>query len=242
MTVPLRALLLSAGLGTRLRPLTLHLPKCLVPIAGEPLLGIWLKKLELLGCEMTLINTHYLNDQVDQFINSWVSKSMVIKTDYEPVLLGTAGTLLKNSSFFSDSTGLLIHSDNVTSTDLKELLNAHSQKPSHCLLTMLTFTSSAPQSCGIVETDERGVVQAFHEKVDNPPGNNANGAVYVFDKPFLNWLTSLDENISDFSTEVLPKLLGRIQTWKTAQPYIDIGTKEALEEAHLIFGDLDLNQ
>ena len=64
MKKPFRALLLAAGLGTRLRPITLETPKCLVPIGGEPLLGRWLRQLELAGCEAVLINTHYLADQV----------------------------------------------------------------------------------------------------------------------------------------------------------------------------------
>ena len=60
MKQPLRALLLAAGLGTRLRPITLNKPKCLVPIGGEPLLSRWLRQLEQAGCESVLINTHYL--------------------------------------------------------------------------------------------------------------------------------------------------------------------------------------
>ena len=68
MSRPLRALLLAAGLGTRLRPITLQTPKCLVPVAGEPLLGRWLQQLEAAGCEAVLINTHYLADQVEAFL------------------------------------------------------------------------------------------------------------------------------------------------------------------------------
>jgi mannose-1-phosphate guanylyltransferase len=71
MSRPLRALLLSAGLGTRLRPLTLYTPKCLVPIGGYPLLGRWLRKLEQAGCKAVLVNTHYLAEQVEAYLQSW---------------------------------------------------------------------------------------------------------------------------------------------------------------------------
>ena len=94
-----RALLLAAGLGTRLRPITLDTPKCLVPIGGKPLLGHWLRKLELSGCESVLINTHYLAEQVEIFLKSWKSPTMDVQTVHEPVLLGTAGTLLANQGF-----------------------------------------------------------------------------------------------------------------------------------------------
>ena len=114
MNQPLRALLLAAGLGTRLRPLTMHTPKCLVPINGEPLLGRWLRNLEQVGCEAVLVNTHYLAEQVTAYLQSWNS-TIAIQNVYEHELLGTAGTLRANQAFFANSTGMLIHADNAMS-------------------------------------------------------------------------------------------------------------------------------
>ncbi len=226
----LRALLLSAGLGTRLRPLTLKTPKCLVKIAGKPLLEIWLEQLEELQCEEVIINTHYLANQVEEFLLRRQG-SLRIKIKYEPELLGTAGTLIANRNFFQDSTGLLLHSDNLTTTALKEFLKAHRNKPKDCLLTMMTFKTSNPSNCGIVKTDERAVLQEFYEKVPNPPGNIANSAIYLFDTPFIQWLERQNHNISDFSTEIIPKLIGKIYTWQTNDFFMDIGTPQALAEA-----------
>ena len=231
MTRPLRALLLAAGLGTRLRPLTLHTPKCLVQIGGEPLLGRWLRQLEATGCEAVLVNTHYLPEQVTSFLKAWQSDGMAVQVVHEPELLGTAGTLLVNRSFFDGASGLLIHADNAMAADLSGLLAAHAQRPSNCLLTMLTFQTDQPSSCGIVETDYQGVIIAFHEKVANPPGHCANGALYAFDPAFLDYLSNMTPPPSDFSTEVIPTLLGKIQSWHTDQPYLDIGTPEALVTA-----------
>jgi len=231
MSRPLRALLLAAGLGTRLRPLTLHTPKCLVSVAGEPLLGRWLRQLEATGCEAVLINTHYLADQVEAFLQQRSTGPMHVHTIHEPELLGTAGTLLANRAFFEGSIGLLIHADNAMAEDLQGLLAAHAARPAQCLLTMLTFRTDKPHSCGIVTTDAQGIVTAFHEKVADPPGTCANGALYVFDSPFLDRLSSMAPQPSDFSTEVIPTLMGRIQTWHTKQPYLDIGTPAALAAA-----------
>ena len=94
MKYKLKALILAAGFGTRLRPLTLNKPKCLVEIGGIPLLENWLIKLEAIGCNETLINTHYLSTKVDNFLGSYNSEKMKIKSVYEPILLGTLGTLL----------------------------------------------------------------------------------------------------------------------------------------------------
>ena len=96
---------------------------------------------------------------------------------------------------------------------------------------MLTFRTDQPRSCGIVATDALGVVTAFHEKVADPAGNCANGALYAFDPEFVEFLAGMQLAPSDFSTEVIPTLMVRIQTWHTEQPYLDIGTPQALEAA-----------
>lgn len=232
-----RALLLAAGLGTRLRPVTLKTPKCLVEIGGEPLMGRWLKQLELAGCEAVLVNTHYLADQVRDFLRNWKSPVMSVESVHEPNLLGTGGTLVANQEFFSGSTGVLIHADNAMAGDLRSFLSAHLNREPCCLLTMLTFTTGTPSSCGIVEIDDKQIVQAFHEKVEKPPGDRANGALYAFEQDFLDHLNLMNESPRDFSTEVIPKLLGRIQTWHTHDAYLDIGTPEALTSAQKIIKD-----
>ena len=102
MKKKIRALLLSAGFGTRLRPLTYKIPKCLVEINGESLLVNWLKKLENIGCDEVLINTHYRSSQVNKVIEKWNQKKLKVRTVFEEKLLGTAGTLRANSDFFEN--------------------------------------------------------------------------------------------------------------------------------------------
>ena len=239
MKIPFRAILLAAGLGTRLRPITLRTPKCLVPVVGEPLLGRWLRQLELAGCEAVLVNTHYLADQVIDFLEQWSSPTMRIVSTYEPKLLGTAGTLIANRDFFEGSSGLLIHADNAMEGQLHDLLVAHQSRSLNCLMTMLTFTTDSPRSCGIIATDPNGVVMSFHEKVSDPPGNCANGALYVFDTELLDCLSKMNPIPSDFSTEVIPSLLGRIQAWHTEKAYIDIGNPAALIKAQSLLAPVE---
>ena len=102
---------------------------------------------------------------------------------------------------------------------------------------MLTFESKNPTQCGIVEIDSVGIVKNFHEKVSNPPGNRANGAIYVFDYDFIDFLNNLNVKLFDFSNEVLPKLIGKIYTYHTSGYYIDIGTIENLNYAKKIFSN-----
>lgn len=235
---PIRCLLLAAGLGTRLRPLTDHIPKCLVEVGGKPIISWWLDCLKTVDCEKVIINTHYHSTQVTKHLNIYERGKLEIQEQFEKNLLGTAGTLIKHASFFEGVTGLLIHADNATDTSLKELIEAHQSRPEYCMMTMLTFSTDEPSKCGIVEIDNNGVVQEFHEKVKYPPGNRANGAVYVFEEELLNYLIKSQKDASDFSTEVLPRLVGRIYTHHIHDHFIDIGTPESLSKARRIWSTL----
>jgi mannose-1-phosphate guanylyltransferase len=221
----MRALLLSAGLGTRLRPLTETTPKCLVPVKGQPLLGIWLRQLSNAGIGPFLINTHYLAAQVKAYIDGSAFGESVTLV-HESELLGTAGTLLANLEFFDCQDGFLIHADNYSRADLTKFVEAHHERPHGCVMTMMTFRSDNPSSCGIVELDGRGVVIGFHEKVKSPPGNLANAAVYIISTEMMEILRADFQRVSDFSTEVLPYFQGRIFTYQTPEAFYDVGTPE----------------
>ena len=99
---------------------------------------------------------------------------MVIKENYEEKLLGTAGTLIKHKDFFKDSRIIMLHTDNMTNFDLSELIKADEQRPKNCLMTMLTFETNSPQTCGIIERDKDMIVRNFFEKAKRfwPNGTN----------------------------------------------------------------------
>ncbi len=227
----MRAILLAAGCGTRLRPLTNTIPKCLVPIKGKPLLEIWLERLTNAGIGPFLINTHYLAEQVEDFIDETPYRDHV-KLVNEHELSGTAGTLIANLDFFQGKDGLLIHADNYCLADFNAFQQAHWNRPPECLMTMMTFRAGDPTSCGVVELDDRGVVIGFHEKVSKPPGNLANGAVYILSAEFLHDLAMDFSSVTDFSTEVLNRLLGRIYSYETSEPFLDVGTPQTYEQAN----------
>lgn len=222
----MKALLLAAGLGTRLRPLTQTIPKCLVPIKHIPLLQIWLERLSSAGVNSFLVNTHYLSEKVVDFIRNSVYKDCVTLV-YEPELLGTAGTLIANLDFFQGEDGMLIHADNYCLAYLHDFIVAHKNRPSHCLMTMMTFRTDNPQSCGIVEIGGDGVVVSFYEKAETLHGNLANGAVYILSKEIISLIGKELSFVKDFSTEILPLFLGRIYTYETEDVFMDIGTSEA---------------
>lgn len=227
----MRALLLAAGLGTRLKPITNSTPKCLVPIRGKPLLGIWLESLARAGMGPFLVNTHYFPDQVKEYLRNSPYQNRVTLV-HEQELLGTAGTLIANLKFFGGEDGFLIHADNYCLADFSAFAEAHRKRPPECVMTMLTFRTNDPSSCGIVELDERGVVVGFHEKVDQPPGDLANGAVYILSHRLMDMLATDLKTVKDFSTEVLNRFVGSIYTYHTERTFVDIGTPMAYNEAN----------
>jgi mannose-1-phosphate guanylyltransferase len=230
----MKALLLAAGYGSRLRPITDSIPKCLVKINGICLLDYWLKILKNDTINEILINTHYLAEQVEDFINNnqYKDKVSLVK---EESLLGTGGTLLKNQVFFNNEPLLLVHADNLSLFNLDDFINSHKNRPKGTLITMMIFKTDMPQNSGIVELNEFGIVKNFYEKVANPPSDLANAALYIIEPEVFFFLSSLKKEIIDISTEVLPNFLNRINTFYNNIYHRDIGTIESYENAQTEF-------
>lgn len=231
----MRALLLAAGLGTRLKPITDTIPKCLVPIHGRPLLDYWLESLFAAGAvERAVINTHYLASVVEAHVarSPWRQRVDLV---FEPELLGTGGTLVANRARLGDGPVLVAHADNLTDFDVVGFAAFHAARPANAAMSMLAFRTDAPQTCGILELDDDGLVQAFHEKVANPPSNLANAAVYIVESEITDFAARLGKPFVDLSTEVIPHFIGRIAVMETPGYHRDIGNPESLARAHAEF-------
>ncbi|MDD2708037.1 MAG: nucleotidyltransferase family protein [Verrucomicrobiae bacterium] len=227
----MKAFLLAAGLGVRLRPLTLDTPKCLLPIGGKPLLGHWFDSLQRAGVKDVLLNTHYLSQQVDAFVKSWRG-NMRVHTAYEPVLLGSAGTLRANRSFVeNDESFLVCYADNWTLFNAAELIRCHEQHHGeHPLGTMLLHRTARPKECGIATLDARGWVTAFEEKPAAPVSNLANSGIYVFSRESLALLPPAAP--ADIARDFIPRLLPRLLGWESADLLVDIGSPASYQRAN----------
>ena len=227
----MKTILLAAGFGTRLYPITKTIPKALVEIKGKPLLEIWLENLAKSNLNQILINTHYMHDKVREFVYKSQYKNKITLT-FEEVLLGTAGTLRANIDFIKDDDVLLIHADNYCTCDLLSFINAHNYFSENCTMTMMSFRTKNPQSCGIIEVNDKNIITKFHEKIANPPGNLANGAVYIIKNKLVKEIVKNKYN--DFSIEVIPTQLGKILNYENKDIHIDIGTPEMYKLAQEI--------
>ena len=214
-------LLLAAGLGTRLQPLTDLLPKCLVPVQGYPLLFYWLEQIKTLGIRDCYVNLYYHGELVRQVIESSPYRDWV-KYIVEPELLGTAGTVRAIYPEIEGRSLWLIHADNLSSANWPNFISTFNEKCSAGEMLMHTFETDHPKSCGVVCLSQQNRVTEFHEKVAHPPSNLANGAVYLLSSEIVEHIAS-DLLINDFSTQVVPTLLGKIVAWKTEGYHRDIG-------------------
>ena len=231
----MKAILLAAGYGTRLRPITNNTPKCLVEVNGKPLLQYWIEMLFDAGVESILINTHYLAEKVTRFLDG-LGYSDKITVVYEEELLGTAGTIKKNKKFIGNEPCIILHADNFTVCDFKGFISSHYTRPEKTKISMMTYCTDRPKESGIVKLDENGVVVDFYEKVESPPGNLANAAAYIIDVEVADLIDEM--GFSDFSTEVIPSYLNKISTWHNDVYHIDIGTPDALKKANTDAVDL----
>ena len=120
----MKALILAAGLGTRLRPHTLCTPKPLFPIFGQPNLDTIIHRLEKIGCKAIVINAHHLHEKIEDFIAKR-QYPIPVRISYEPVILGTGGAIKSLSSFWDDAPFFVINGDVVTDTDLAAVYQFH---------------------------------------------------------------------------------------------------------------------
>lgn len=226
----MKAIILAAGLGTRLRPITATIPKCLVPINGVPLLELWLRACEQAGVESVLINTHYFAERVEEFISS--RRGIPVKLAYEPELLGSAGTIAANWNFVDgEESFVVIYADNLTTFPLAELIAFHAGHRQ--IASMALFRSPNPSACGVVEMRESGLITAFWEKPENPPSDLCNAGLYVFRREVQRFLPETVP--ADVGKSLMPALAGHAMGLPIRGYFIDIGTLENYYSAQADF-------
>jgi mannose-1-phosphate guanylyltransferase len=171
----MKAMILAAGLGTRLRPLTLERAKPAVPLIGKPLVVRLVEKLLENGADAFRLNLHHLPDTIKAIFRSAPARGLPVSFSHEPELLGTAGGIKANESFFDQGTFLLVNGDIVMDLPLRAALDFHRRKKA--LATLILYPQSPPYVFFPVRIDEQGNLTHFKGIPDmSQPGQ----AAYVF--------------------------------------------------------------
>jgi mannose-1-phosphate guanylyltransferase len=224
-----KAFLLAGGHGTRLRPLTDSIPKCLVPIRGRPLLDIWLELCARSGITDVLINLHAHSQTIKRHLQRR-QPPVNVRLVHEDQLLGSAGTLAANRSWIgSDAAFWILYSDVLTNTNLKRMSEFHLCHGA--VATLGLYQVPDPTRCGVAITDEKGVIVGFEEKPQSPRGNQVFSGLMVAGPRFFE---AIPESVpADIAIHVLPRLLGQMMAFPIADYLIDIGTLPNYEKAQI---------
>ena len=223
----MKAFLLAAGVGSRLRPITDTIPKCMVPVDGQPMLDIWLDAFDRAGVEEVLVNLHHLPDAVRHHLDARTG-TPTVRTFFEPELLGSAGTLACNRVWVDgEEMFLACYADNLTDFDLDSLIQAH--RENGAIATLTVFHSERPSAGGVVEVDAAGAVVGFQEKPSKPVSDLVNAGMYAFHPRVLDEIGGPLPR--DIGHDLLPRLVGRARTVPVEGYFRDIGTIDAYEQA-----------
>jgi mannose-1-phosphate guanylyltransferase len=223
----MKAMLLAGGRGERLRPLTDSLPKCLVPIAGEPLLGIWLDLCARHGVDDVLVNVSQHGALVRQFLSRHRGLPQVTLIE-EEAPRGNAGTVRAHRDFLNgDDSFFVLYSDNLTTANLGDLWRFH--QTHRDLVTMGVFRTAYPHLAGIVTVDGERRILDFVEKPVAPTSDLANAGIYVLRQEVLERIP--EGGIVDFAHDVFPRCRGAMRAFEIHDYLLDIGHPAALARA-----------
>jgi mannose-1-phosphate guanylyltransferase len=229
----MKALILAAGLGTRLGWLTADRPKCMLPIAGQPLIERLVRWVHSHGIDEIAINVHHRPEKIIDHLGAGERLGVRITYSFEKQLLGTAGAAKRLEPFF-DGSFAVIYGDSYTNVDLSRLMRAHvtRQIDGGPHVTMALCRVPNPSACGLADLDGSGRVTRFVEK---PAPSQvftdlANAGMLVCDRELLEIIPS--GMTSDFGRDVLPMALRRGlpiygDVLRRGEFLIDIGTPSA---------------
>lgn len=223
-----KAMIMAAGVGSRLDPLTKNVPKPLIPIANKPLMDFIMEKLENSGIKEVIANTYCLADQIQKRYTENNPTNIKFHYIQEETLSGTAGGVKKCEFFFKDEENFLVLSgDGLTDINLKELFDAH--ESSGAVVTMALTYVPHNKTCnfGVVVVDGDGFVSEFQEKppVEEAKSNLINTGIYVFRSDIFKLIPA--DTFYDFAKNVFPRMLEKnipINTYVIDGYWSDIGT------------------
>lgn len=236
-----KAMVMAAGVGSRLDPLTQDVPKPIVPIANKPIMDILFDRLVEVGIVDVIANTYYLADKIKKHYE----KSCVLNftSVTEEKLSGTAGGVKKCQFFFDKGEDFLVLSaDGLSNADLKSAIENHKNSGAIASLGIKQVPLEEIPNFGVVVVDENNFITEFQEKpaVKDAKSNFINTGIYIFNYEIFNYIP--ENTFYDFAKNVFPDLLSKnikINTFEVSQYWSDIGTLEQYIQSNKdVFEDL----
>jgi mannose-1-phosphate guanylyltransferase len=214
----MKAMILAAGKGTRVRPITYTTPKPMIPILQKPVMEFLVELLRQHGFDQIMVNVSHLAEEIENYFRDGQRFGVEIAYSFEGRIvdgqlvgeaLGSAGGMRRIQDFspFFDDTFVVLCGDALIDLDLTAALKWHREKGSIATIVMNTVDPSEVSSYGVVVTDEEGRVKAFQEKpsVEEALSNNINTGIYIFEPEVLDYIPSGE--LFDIGGDLFPKLV-----------------------------------
>jgi len=195
----MKAMVLAAGLGTRLKPITFEIPKPMVPVLDRPVMAHILDLLDRRGFDEVIANLHHYPETICDYFGDRVAYR------YEEELLGTAGGVRNVADFFGDEPIVIVSGDALTDIDPNALVERHRSAGGIATLTVKKVPDT--REYGVVIHDPDGRIQGFQEKPDPAEALSdlGNCGIYCFDREIFDYFP--DEPFADWAQDVFPRLL-----------------------------------
>jgi NDP-sugar pyrophosphorylase family protein len=224
---PFKAMIMAAGLGTRLLPLTELTAKPMVPILNRPVMEHILRLLVRHGVREVAVNLHYHPEVIRQYFGDGSRYGVEMHYRAERDLLGTAGGVGSFREFLGDDAFLVISGDALTDIDLTAFARAHTQTGG--IGTMAVMNVDDPSRYGVVVPDDRGRVVGFQEKPSREVALShlCNCGIYAFDPRVFEYIPA--DRFVDFAQHVFPALLAAdesLHAWHLDGYWNDVGNIE----------------
>jgi mannose-1-phosphate guanylyltransferase len=214
----MKAMILAAGKGTRVRPITYTTPKPMIPILQKPVMEFLVELLRNHGCDQIMVNVSHLAEEIENYFRDGQRFGVEIAYSFEGRIengqlvgdaIGSAGGMRRIQDFspFFDDTFVVLCGDALIDLDLTAALEWHRKKGAIATVVMKTVEPSEVSSYGVVVTDEEGRIKAFQEKpaVEDALSNNINTGIYIFEPEVLNYIPS--DCMYDIGGDLFPKLV-----------------------------------
>lgn len=201
---PLKAMVLAAGAGTRLRPLTYETPKPMVPVVNRPVLHHVLDNVLRHGITDVMMNLHSFSEQVKGYCGDGSRWSLRLSYSKETALMGTAGAIKKVEKFFSGGPFIVLSGDGLSDIDITALYEFHRKRKA--LATMVLKPLDVRFDYGVTLTDDSGRIKGFIEKPSwkDVFSNTVNTGIYLFEPEIFR---HIPKGVYDFGHQLWPKLL-----------------------------------
>jgi NDP-sugar pyrophosphorylase family protein len=228
-----KAMVLAAGLGTRLRPLTDLISKPMAPIVNKPVMEHILELLKKHGFTSIVCNLHYFPEAIKDHFRDGSGMGLSISYSFEEVLLGTAGGVKNVEGFFEGKTFLVMSGDALTDIDLTEVMQFHNSK--NGIATLVLTEVDDPSQYGAVLMDSKRRITGFQEKPlpGEEKSNLANSGIYVFSSEIFKYIP--EKKFYDFGKNVFPELLANdiaYYGFRHKQYWNDVGSLEEYQRGN----------